>query len=88
MTSDVDFLHELLKQAPHSTRDVLRACRAADRPDGMMVHSRAADLRRRLAAEGRTVVCQVEGVYAATKRPRHVYRLVDVYHPTLFEAAS
>lgn len=75
--TDADWLLDYLQRYPQGI-DAMQAQNASlrERDQGLMVHSRAADLRKR----GYTITCGIEGK-TRKGRDRYVYRLVDVAAP-------
>lgn len=77
MLNDTLFLEKTLRERAATGNEILRRS-MQERGCGLTVHSRAADLRRRLAPEGLTVACtRLEGVNSVGK-PDYEYDIVPL----------
>ena len=75
MQSDVEFLEACLREGPMTNQQILGRAYLA-RGCGMTVHSRVADLRRKLRADGGDVSCTPVG-RGHNGRPAYLYTLVE-----------
>lgn len=73
MLSDTDFVEMCLREGPASNLEILARSFAA-RGQGCTVHSRVADVRRRLP-EGWTITCQ--RIPGRRGRPEYRYEIVE-----------
>lgn len=85
--TDTEFLEWGLRDRGQATTMEIIAASITLRRCGMTPHSRAADLRRKLLAEGLTVECERRGS-AANGRPIYVYRLVSLIGDARIEAGG